>query len=97
MHRDPFYNFIYGGLTRNAREAAQAAQFLRALPQDLVNHKEKQTGAAAYAGPPRPVSAWEESAVLMGDPFTKSSSGQNRTTNRRDANICWVNHHLRLL
>jgi hypothetical protein len=38
MQRDPFYNFIYGSATGNDCEAAQAAQYLRDWPLDLVNY-----------------------------------------------------------
>jgi hypothetical protein len=38
MQRDPFYNFIYGSITGNDCEAAQAAQYLRDWPLDLVNY-----------------------------------------------------------
>jgi len=38
MQRDPFYNFIYGSATGNDCEAAQAVQYLREWPLDLVNY-----------------------------------------------------------
>jgi len=68
MQRDPFYNFIYGSLTGNDCESAQAAQYLREWPLDLVNHNyhnshrsdlAPQRGYVPYGGGSRYISPRE--------------------------------------
>jgi hypothetical protein len=52
MQHVPFFNFMYGGLTGNDCEAAEAAQHLREWPLDLVNHSYQNSHRSDLA--PRP-------------------------------------------
>ncbi len=68
MQQLPFFNFIYGALTNNDCEAAQAAKHLREYPVDPVNYSFQnshradlapQPGYVAYSGGTRAISPRE--------------------------------------
>jgi hypothetical protein len=74
MQHVAFFNFIYGALTGNDCEAAQAVQHLREWPLDVINHSyhnshrsdlTTQPGYVPYAGGGKAISP-RESDVKMG-------------------------------
>ena len=86
MQRDPFYNFIYGSITGNDCEAAQAAQYLRDWPLDLVNYSYHnshrsdlmaQRGYVPYSGGTRFISPRELEASWGARSPTQYDGGES--------------------
>ena len=97
MQRDPFYNFIYGGLTGNDCEAAQAAQYLREWPLDLVNHNYRnshrndllpQPGYVPYGGGSRFISPRELEASWGARSPAQYDGGEG--SHGATAPTCWL-------
>ena len=86
MQRDPFYNFIYGSITGSDCEAAQAAQYLRDWPLDLVNYSYHnshrsdlmaQRGYVPYSGGTRFISPRELEASWGARSPTQYDGGES--------------------
>jgi len=82
----PFFNFMYGALTGNDCEAAQAVQHLREWSLDLVNHRYHNShrsdlatprGYVAYAGGTRAISPRESEAKWGSRPALQYDGGED--------------------
>jgi hypothetical protein len=82
----PFFNFIYGALTGNDCEAAQAVQHLREWSLDLINHSYRnshradlatQRGYVPYCGGTRAISPRETEAKWGSRPAMQYDGGED--------------------
>lgn len=88
IEHNPWFNFIYGAVTGNECEAAQAVAHLRAWPLDLVNHPWDATtrddlfappGYLPYADGSRAISPRERGPLRWSDNGMELKGGSGRT------------------